>query len=200
MVFNSISVRGATAASPSGSGQVKYWSLPSQSGTINLGAVSLMPGASSVTNSWTTTSGTSWSSCAVSIKPAAGGGGPTTNTTSFVQMPAFALPFTMPAGGAVSITNFITITNGVAALAASPTLITATLRTNGVDFLTLTNTTLVGNTNLIWSGVLASGVTIPTNVAITYVISNNVANSAFHVNYDTTNKLVGNRAASNHRH
>ena len=187
MVFNSISVRGATAASPSGSGQVKYWSLPSQSGTINLGAVSLMPGASSVTNSWTTTSGTSWSSCAVSIKPAAGGGGPTTNTTSFVQTPAFALPFTMPAGGAVSITNFITITNGAAALAASPNLITATLQANGVNFLTLTNTTLVGNTNLIWSGLLSSSVTIPTNVAITYVISNNVINSAFHINYDTTN-------------
>jgi uncharacterized repeat protein (TIGR01451 family) len=185
-VFSFFTSRSGTAATASGAGQVKIWGNV-QANTYSAG--SLSPGAASVTTLWTNvTGGAAWSSIAVSIKPAAGGGGgPATNTTSFVQTPSFALPFTMPAGGAVSITNFITITNGAAALAASPNLITATLRTNGVNFLTLTNTTLVGNTNLIWTGILPATVTLPTNAVITYVISNNVANSAFHVNYDSTN-------------
>ena len=115
----------------------------------------------------------------------------TVNAAMFTQTPVFALPFTMPAGGTVTITNFITVTNGAAALAANTGLITASLQTNGVNFLTLTNpafgTNSAGATNLIWSSTLGSRITISTNTAITYVISNNVANSAFHVNYGSTN-------------
>jgi hypothetical protein len=153
-----------------------------------MGAASLTPGANSVTNSWTTPSGTYWSSVAVSIQPAVGGGsGPSTNVTSFAQTPAFALPFTMPAGGVVSVTNFITLTNGALTSGAA---VTATLQTNGVNFLTLVNpvyTGAAGVTNLVWSGALSTNLTVPAGAVITYVISNGVPGTAFHVNYDSTN-------------
>ena len=187
LVFDTVALRSQNfgAVGSPGANQTTLWKTYFNS-KIASGS-STQPGAVLVTNTWTTSGNNDWVIGAISIKPAAAVAGPGTNNTSFTQTPAFQLPFTMPAGGSVSITNFITITNGAAALAASPNLVTATLRTNGVNFLTLNNTTLAGNTNLIWSGLLASSVTIPTNVAITYVISNNVANSAFHVNYDTTN-------------
>ena len=187
-VFSFFTSRSGTAATVSGASQVKIWGNV-QANTYSAG--SLAPGiAGSVTNRWTgVTGGAQWNSIAVSIKPAAGGGGggPATNVTSFAQTPVFASAFTMPVGGLVTITNFITITNGTLASGAA---VTATLRTNGVNFLTLTNpvyTAAGGATNLVWTGTLANSVTIPAGAAISYVISNNVANSAFHVNYDSTN-------------
>jgi uncharacterized repeat protein (TIGR01451 family) len=113
-----------------------------------------------------------------------------TNTTTFTQTPPLALPFTMPAGGVVSITNFIAITNGVGNFTGNLN-ITATLQTNGVNFLTLTNpvyTGAAGVTNLVWTGTpLAANYTLPANTVITYVVTNNLAGTAFHVNYDSTN-------------
>ena len=59
---------------------------------------------------------------------------------------------------------------------------------NGTNFITLTNPAYSSaNSNLVWSGVLASNVTIPAGAIISYVISNGVAGTAFHVNYDSTN-------------
>ena len=128
-----------------------------------------------------------WAICAVPLNPAAGGGGgPATNMTSFAQTPAFALPFIMPAGGVVSITNFITVTNG--SFTASPN-ITATLQTNNVNFLTLASpvyTGASGVTNLVWTGALSTNITVPTG-GVTCVISNGVPGTAFHINYDSTN-------------
>ena len=155
-------------------------------------AVTTKPGSASTpfTNGWTYGSSQQWACCAVAIKPAAGGGGgPATNTTSFAQTPALALPFTLPVGGAVSITNFIAITNGVGNFTGNLN-ITATLQTNGVNFLTLTNpafTASGGVTNLVWTGTLAANYTLPVNTVITYVVTNNIANTAFHVIYDSTN-------------
>ncbi|HSY19311.1 MAG TPA: hypothetical protein VK815_13290, partial [Candidatus Acidoferrales bacterium] len=184
-------------------------------GTVYLnGAVSLLAGQnasvqwSNTVNSYIGIGGTlvgsnsatttmSWTASAygvgVSINPSLTfvpgvGGGPATNATSFAQTPAFASSFTMPAGGAVTITNFITLTNGSL---ASGSAVTARLQTNGVSFLTLTNPVFNAgagvNTNLVWTGTLATNVTIPTGQIITYVISNSVANTAFHINYDSTN-------------
>ena len=113
----------------------------------------------------------------------------TTNVAYFTQAPSFALPFTIATNGTINITNFITVTNG--SFTASPN-ITATLRTNGVDILTLENaaygTNSLGATNLSWSYTPTNIITIPANTAIIYVISNIVSGTAFHVNYDSTNK------------
>jgi hypothetical protein len=90
----------------------------------------------------------------------------------------------------VSITNFITITNGAANFTGNLN-ITATLQSNNVSFLTLTNpafTASGGVTNLVWtSAALATNYTLPTTTTITYVITNNIAGTAFHVNYGSTN-------------
>jgi uncharacterized repeat protein (TIGR01451 family) len=108
-----------------------------------------------------------------------------TNVTTFVQTPAFSSAFTMPSNNVIVITNFITVTNGV--MPANPA-ITATLQHNGANFITLTNPAYsAAGGYLVWSGVLTSNVTIPAGQIINYVISNGVANTAFHVNYDSTN-------------
>ena len=139
-----------------------------------LAGASYQAGTASSTNTWTISTARRYASVAVSIKPASGGGsgGPATNVTSFVQSLPFASPFTMPGGGAVSITNFISITNGLGNFTANPN-ITATLQTNGVSFLTLTNpvfTTASGVTNLVWSGTLGVSTTIQTGSNMTYVV------------------------------
>jgi hypothetical protein len=128
-----------------------------------------------------------WALGAVSIKPAAGGGsGPATNVTTFTQTPNFALPFTIPSGSAITITNFITLTNG--SLSASPA-ITATLRANGTNFLTLPSPAYDATSNtLVWSGNLTSNLTIPAGANITYTISNGVFGTAFHIDYDSITK------------
>jgi uncharacterized repeat protein (TIGR01451 family) len=190
LVFDTVILRSSDfgASGSPGANQSTLWKTY-YNARVGAGA-STQAGAASVTNTWTSAASVDWAIGAVSIKPVVIVL-PATNNTVFAQTPNFALPFTMPAGGVVTITNFITVTNGAANLAASPGLITATLRTNGVNFLTLSNTTYTagaGNTNLVWSGILPSSITVAAGTNLTYVISNNVANSAFHVNYDSTNQ------------
>ena len=111
------------------------------------------------------------------------------NTTTFTQTPLFAAPFIIASNQYVTVTNFITVTNG--SIPAVPA-ITATLRVNGTNLITLSNPVYTENpgvnTNLVWSGILSTNVTIPANQAISYIITNNQAGTAFHINYDTTNQ------------
>ena len=172
--------------SPTGTGQVQQWSDT----TVDpVSGGSTTPGASTVTCSWNGT-GSQWTTAAISIKagPPIISGGPATNATSFTQTPSFVTPFSLPAGGTVTITNYITFTNGSFAAAGS-TNVTATLLTNGVPFLTLSNPIYsAANSTVVWSGTLGSAINIPAGVAIRYLISNSVANTAFHVDYDSTTK------------
>jgi uncharacterized repeat protein (TIGR01451 family) len=186
LVFDTVMLRstdfGATG-SP-GAGQTQLWKRY-YNNRVGAGS-STKPGALSVTNTWTAAASADWTIGGVSIKPAASPGGPGTNVTVFTQTPAFSSSFTMPSNNVITITNYITITNG--SLSASPA-VTATLRYGGTTFLTLTNPVFSSaNSNLVWSGVLTSNVTIPTGQAISYVISNGVSGVAFHVDYDSTNK------------
>ena len=110
--------------------------------------------------------------------------GSATNSTTFVQTPVFSSAFTMPSNSLITITNYITVTNGV--MPASPA-ITATLQFNGVNFLTLANPVYTAASNtLVWSGVLASNVTVPAGQNISYVVSNNQSGVSFLINYDST--------------
>jgi large repetitive protein len=183
----------APTLSANGAGQISLWTtnaVGGDSGTTTCTISNAVVGATTALSAtWSASS--PWAMCAVALNAAASGGsgGPATNTTSFAQTPALALPFTLPAGGAVSITNFIAITNGAANFTGNLN-ITATLRTNGVNFLTLTNPTYTGAagvTNLVWTGTLATNYTLPATTVITYVVTNNIAGTAFHVNYDSTN-------------
>ncbi len=67
--------------------------------------------------------------------------------------------------------------------------VTATLSYGATNIITLTAPTYSAvNSNLVWSGSLASNFTIPANQAITCTLSNGEAGVAFHVDYDVTNK------------
>ena len=139
-----------------------------------------------MTDTWGTTGNPNNALAAVAINPATGTGGtgPATNATSFTQTPAFSTPFTIVSNQTITITNFVTVTNG----SLSTPTVTATLLYGTTPIVTLTNATYSGvNNTLVFTGTLSSNVTVPAGQAITYVISNNVANSAFHVNYDSTN-------------
>jgi len=108
-----------------------------------------------------------------------------TNVTTFAQTPIFCSAFVMPSNNLVIITNFITVTNGV--MPANPA-ITALLQYNGTNLITLANPTYSATaSNLVWSGMLTTNVTVPAGQNITYVLSNAQAGVTFHVNYDSTN-------------
>jgi uncharacterized repeat protein (TIGR01451 family) len=177
----------ASPAGAPGAGQTSLWSLTNNYATAGQLYVSCSGSTSnaagtSVTMSRSWTGNYPWAIGAVSINPAAGVGGGT-NVTSFTQTPGFYSSFTMPSNNLVTITNFITITNGV--MPANPA-ITATLQYSGTNIITLSNPTYYSaSSNLVWSGVLTTNVTVPAGLAITYVISNAQAGVTFHVNYDS---------------
>ena len=118
-----------------GTGQTALWNSGPSTYSVICGA-STKPGPSSGTSStnyWSINTARRYVAVAVSIKPTTGGsGGPATNVTSFVQTPAFCSAFTMPSNNLVTITNYITVTNGV--MPASPA-VTATLQYNGTKLL-----------------------------------------------------------------
>ena len=186
LVFDTVMLRSANfgAAGSPGSGQTQLWKRY-YNARVGAGS-STKPGAASVTNTWTAAASVDWTIGGVSIKPAASVGGPGTNATMFTQTPAFSSPFAMPSNNIIAITNYIAITNG--SLSANPA-VTATLRYGGITFLTLTSPAYSAtDSNLVWTGVLTSNVTVSAGQAISYVISNGVSGTAFHVDYDSTNK------------
>jgi len=168
-----------------GTGQTQLWNSSPSTNAVLSGA-STKAGSTSSTNWWSINTARRFTCAAVSIKPAAGSSGPSTNVTTFVQTPVFSSAFTMPSNNLVTITNYITVTNGV--MPASPA-VTARLQYNGTNIITLTNAVYTAvNSNLVWSGVLTSNVTIPAGQVITCVISNGESGVAFHVDYDSINK------------
>jgi large repetitive protein len=187
LVFDTLGLRSSNfgASGSPGADQTSIWKTY-YNGRIAAGA-STQPGAASVTNTWTSASSVDWAIGAVSIKPAAGAGGPATNTTTFTQTPVFCQPFTMPSNSLVTITNFITVTNG--SMPTNPA-ITATLAIGTTNLVTFTNAAYTSaNSNLVWTGTLATNVTIPSGAALSYIITNNQSGTAFHIDYDSTNKL-----------
>ena len=180
---------GASLTSTVGAGQTQLWNV-TPSANYALAAASTKPGPASgttSTNYFTNGSARRFTALGVSIKPAAGGGGgPATNMTSFAQTPAFATSFTISSNSTIAITNFITLTNG--SLSATPA-VTATLRYDTTNILVIFNPTYNStNSTLVWQGTLTSNLTIPAGKLISYDISNGVPNTAFHVDYDVTNK------------
>jgi uncharacterized repeat protein (TIGR01451 family) len=164
-----------------GSGQTQLWKTYYNS-RVGAGG-STKPGAASVTNTWTSASSVNWTMGAVSIKPALPAGA---RVTPFTQNPAFCRSFLMPSNNVVTITNYLAVTSGI--LPANPA-ITATLKYGATDLITLSNPTYSGVTsNVVWSGILSSNVTVPAGQAISQVISNSQPGVTFHVDYDSASK------------
>ncbi|MCP4542818.1 MAG: DUF2341 domain-containing protein [Chloroflexi bacterium] len=87
-------------------------------------------------------------------------GGGTTQIT-FTQTQAMAADFTMPAGGVISVTLYVSSGSAL----AEPLDITATLQSTSTPFITLTDPTLTDLTGgiyrLVWSGALSGDLTVP---------------------------------------
>ena len=179
LVYGTISSDGAI--SDTGANQTNMWNL--NQGAKLSAAGSRGAGSPNVTLSWS--AGSHSGSIGVGINPAStviSGGG--ANVASFTQTPALVLPFTIVSNGTVTITNFISVTNG--SMPVNPA-ISATLQYNGTNIVTLSSPTYSsGNGTLVWSGSLASNVIVPAGQLITYVLSNNQANVGYHINYDST--------------
>jgi uncharacterized repeat protein (TIGR01451 family) len=167
-----------------GSGQSELWKRSGQNYVS--AAASTEPGAASVTVSYSAGDSQEWVIGAVAIKPAAGGGGGgSSSSVTFVQTPPMASNFVMPAGGVVTVTAYISA-SGV--LPASPD-ITATLKSGGSVFATLTNPTATslggGIYRLSWSGALAANAAVPASQQVVLELTSGEATST-QVLYDSS--------------
>ena len=181
-----------------GTGQTTLWNSappgPNYTTTNSANAVvfgaSYKTGQVASTNTWTISSARRFAALGVSIRPAGviGSSGPATNAVSFLQAPAFSSSFLLASNSPIYITNYITVTNGTF---TSSSNVTASLRVDGIDVLTLGNPVLNAgpgvNTNIVWSGILTTNVTVASGKALGFVVSNRVSGLTFHINYGSTN-------------
>ncbi|MCX6029964.1 MAG: hypothetical protein NT169_11800 [Chloroflexi bacterium] len=177
LVFDVVA-RDDSASLTVGAGQTQLWDLAAGTGAeATTGGASTEPGAASVAMSWTTgDTGQAWAMIAVPIKPATA-----VNTATFTQTPTMASDFVMPAGGAITVTNYIS--GSLGANGTKP--ITATLRYNGTAFATLTNGTYNSGTGtLVWTGSAVS-TTVPAGQAISLTVTSGVTNT-FQIRYDSS--------------
>lgn len=136
--------------------------------------------STTTTMNWTSTNGTGSAMVGVAIKPA--GGNP---TTSFTQSPAMCSDFVIKAGD-VKVENYLNIISGT--MPANPN-ITAVLKYDAVNIITLTNPTYNSTTSLLsWTGTLASDITIPAGKAIVLEITTNQTLVKFQIQYDHSSK------------
>jgi len=132
------------------SGQTALWTT---NGNYLGTAVSTKPGAASVTDTFTSSDSQQCTIAAVALKPAAAAA---VSGTTFTQTPSFCSSFTLPSGGAVTITNYISNLTGT--IPASPA-VSAVLQYGSTPFISFSSANYYGNTTtgiLVWSGALAS--------------------------------------------
>ncbi len=123
-----------TITTSTANGQTQLWNIGNNQFVD--AATSTIPGAATVSPTYTASSSRVWTLGAVSIKPAAGSWGRFTST--FTQTPGFCSAFDMPAGGALSVRNYVSVPSG--SLPANPA-ITATLQHGVTGFATLSSPT-----------------------------------------------------------
>ncbi len=177
LVFGIVSGRSTSAYSVTGGGTALWSAIPDSGDTAGSGQSKA--GATSVSLSWSGSSA-AWAAAGVSLIPASAYT-PGNPTVSFTQAPAFALPFSLTSGSVITITNYVTLTSGT--LPASPAVV-ARLLAGNETFLTLATPSYNGGA-LIWSGALASNVTIAAGQALSLSVSNGQAGAEFQLRYDS---------------
>lgn len=169
--------------------QVVRWGLIS--GTMR-GDGSTKPATSTSTiMAWGQTGGPKpdWAIGGVAIKPAVVSGG--ISSATFTQAPAMAKAFTMPAGGVIGLTTYLSGITGT--MPASPA-VTATLKkgttyAGATTFATFTSPTYnSGAGTLTWSGSPTGVTTVAIGEFIYLDIANNQSGVSFAVDYDSTTK------------
>src|SRR5205807_2552535 len=115
-VFDAVGFENTTAFS-AGNSQSLLWSVTNNSIAQEYGA-SLNQNsthATSITDTWTNAVAQNYAVVGIAINSTTNSGafvGPTTNATSFLQTPVFSSAFTIASNKAITVTNFITVTNG----------------------------------------------------------------------------------------
>lgn len=170
-----------------GTGQTSLWNTGPSTYAAICGA-STKPGPSSGTSStnyWSINSARRYAAVGVSIK-SAGGSGSSVTGTAFTQTPTFCSGFSLPSGGSVTITNYISNITGT--IPANPDVV-AILKYGTTPFITLGSPTYYSaNGILVWSGTLSSNVSIASGQAITYAVTNNATTNSFQIDFDSSSK------------
>ncbi|MBC7886182.1 MAG: SprB repeat-containing protein, partial [Saprospiraceae bacterium] len=134
----------------------------------------------STTLNWTSTNGSGYAMAGVAVKQA--GGNP---TTTFTQSPAMCSDFVIKAG-TVTVKNYLSIISGT--MPSNPN-ITAVLKYDAVNIITLTNPSYNSSTGLLtWTGTLGSDVTVPSGKAIVLEVTTNQTLVHFQIQYDHSSK------------
>ena len=185
-VFGVVDGRSTAVFTPTG-----LWSARPFTNTAGA-AQSSTAGTATVTLTWTGAgTGSSLRSCAggVSLKPATSASTPVT----FTQAPAMAKAFTMPAGGTIGLTTYV---SGITGTMPTTPAVTATLKkgttyAGATTFATLTSPTYAGTSptgTLTWTGSLASATTVAVGEYVYLDISNGQSGVSFAIDYDSATK------------
>lgn len=167
-----------------GSGQTELWNVRTETGADGIrGAASTeLATGTSVTMSFDSFSASDdWGYCAVPIKPAS-------KTVTFTQTPNFVSTFSMPIGGALSVSVPASVLSG--SMPANPS-VTAYLKYGSTVFATLSSPTygLVSGVNtLVWNGTLGANHTIPSGSAVSLIVSNAQSGVSYRLEYDSTTR------------
>ncbi len=154
-------------------------------------ATSTIPGAASVSPTYTASANRNWTIGVVAIKPAPGSSG---GSTTFTQAPAMAKPFTTPAIGTIGLTTYVSGITG--SMPANPA-VTAVLKkgttyAGASTFATFTSPAFTAGTgatgNLVWSGSPVADTTVAVGEFIYLDIINKQSGVSFAVDYDSSTK------------
>jgi len=179
LVFSVLGLDNGNTVNGVGASQTMRW-VRSEAGTVS-GGGSTVHGAASVDLFWNVASAPSVLA-AVSIKPAVIG----TPSATFVQTPALCEPLSLPDGGQVTITNYISNLSGSMPATAN---VTARLYHGATLFFEDTTAAYNGSAGtLVWSEALSGPVSIPAGEAVSFEIVNNQVGVSFQVDFDSATR------------
>ncbi len=187
LIFAVISLDDARSITASTSGgQSELWDITqNQGGTDGItGGACTKPGAAgSVSLSWTISDdGTSM--IAIPINPA-----PANTTVTFTQNPVMCGNLSLPAGGLVKVKLWLVSHSGMGGTGSKT--ISATIKKNGTGFITINSAAFydqsgTANDTLVFSGALASAVSLANGDIISMDITTSLAGASFQISYDAT--------------
>ncbi|HMP77294.1 MAG TPA: SdrD B-like domain-containing protein, partial [Kiritimatiellia bacterium] len=184
LVFDTVTVEKDATLSV-GPAQVSRWLTAGNVNEVRGGGSTEVASNLTTTMSWTLSTSKKWVIGGVAIKPAPAGGG-NSPTATFTQTPVLCSDLELPAGGVVTVTNFIAVTSG--SMPANPD-ITAVLRYGATVVATMNPPTYTAaNSNLTWTAVIPSDVTVPAGEALSLDVQSAEAGVVFHLLYDSSNK------------
>ncbi len=134
--------------------------------------------------------GTTWATMANTPSSVDSGGaivkfGTLPQATVFTQTPTLCSQLKISAG-TINVSTYLSIQYGT--MPVNPN-ITAVLKYSAINIITLTNPTYNASNGLLsWTGLLASGATIPAGLAVTLTITTNQPNVSFKILFDSKTK------------